>query len=256
MTAPFVLITGASRGIGAAVAVRAAARGFDVALNYARNTEAAERVAAQVRAQGRRSLLLPGDVGDEASVLAMFDALDRAWGSPQALVNNAGIVGMKADLVDMSTERLRRMLDVNVLGTLLCAREAVRRMLARTDDATAHVGAAKGAIVNLSSVAAVLGSPSMYVDYAASKGAIDTFTVGLGRELAARGVRVNAVRPGIIDTEIHADSGDAGRAHSSAPVIPMKRPGTAQEVAEAVLWLMSPAASYTTGTILDVTGGR
>jgi NAD(P)-dependent dehydrogenase (short-subunit alcohol dehydrogenase family) len=206
-------------------------------------------VAAAVRGSGRRALVVRADVADEAAVLAMFDAIDRGLGPLRALVNNAGIVDMKARLDEMSVARLRRMLDVNVLGTLLCAREAVKRMSAR------H-GGGGGVIVNLSSVAATLGAPAMYVDYAASKGAIETFTVGLGRELAAEGVRVNAVSPGIIDTEIHADSGDAERAQKLAATIPLQRPGTAREIAQAIAWLVSDEASYVTATVLSASGGR
>jgi len=243
------LITGASRGIGAATARLLAARGWDVAVNYARDEAAAQRVADDVRAAGRRALVVRADVADEAAVRAMFDAVDGQLGRLGALVNNAGIVDMKARLDEMSSTRWRRMLDVNVLGTLLCSREAVLRM------STRH-GGAGGAIVNLSSIAAALGAPAMYVDYAASKGAIDSLTLGLGRELALEGVRVNAVRPGIIDTEIHGDSGDAQRAHKSAPLIPMERPGTALEIAQAIAWLISDESSYVTGTVLSVSGGR
>jgi NAD(P)-dependent dehydrogenase (short-subunit alcohol dehydrogenase family) len=202
-----------------------------------------------VRARGRRALVVRADVADEAAVLAMFDAIDNGLGRLTALVNNAGIVDIKARLDEMTTTRWRRMLDVNVFGTLLCSREAVKRL------STRH-GGAGGAIVNLSSVAATLGAPAMYVDYAASKGAIESFTIGLGRELAAEGVRVNAVSPGIIDTEIHADSGDADRAHKSTPLIPMQRPGTAQEIANAIAWLVSDEASYVTATVLGASGGR
>ena len=206
-------------------------------------------MAAEVRQCGRRALLVQADVADEAAVLAMFDTIDHKLGRITTLINNAGIVDMKARLDEMSTTRLKRMLDVNVFGTLLCSREAVKRM------STRH-GGAGGTIVNLSSIAASLGAPSMYVDYAASKGAIDSFTLGLGRELALEGVRVNAVRPGIIDTEIHADSGDAQRAHKSASLIPMERPGTALEIAQAIVWLVSDESSYVTGIVLGVSGGR
>lgn len=247
--APVLLITGASRGIGAATARMAAAQGWDVAVNYARDAHAAEQVAAQVRAAGRRAITVAADVADEPAVRAMFARIDTELGPLRGLVNNAGIVAPRATLAEMTTERWRRMLEVNVLGSLLCAQLAVQRM------STRH-GGAGGAIVNLSSVAAVLGAPGMYLDYAASKGAIDSFTVGLARELAGQGVRVNAVRPGIIDTDIHASGGEPDRAHSSAGLIPMGRPGTADEVAAAIVWLLSDAASYTTGTVLDVSGGR
>lgn len=244
-----LLITGASRGIGAATARLAAARGWDVAVNYTRDADAAEGVADAVRALGRRAITVAADVADEAAVLAMFTRIDGELGRLTGLVNNAGIVDMKARLDEMSVARWQRMWAVNISGSLLCAREAVRRMSRR------H-GGAGGAIVNLSSVAARLGAPAMYVDYAASKGAIDTFTEGLAQEVAAEGIRVNAVRPGIIDTDIHADSGDRNRPQAAAAIIPMQRPGTPDEVAAAIVWLLSAEASYTTGAILDVGGGR
>jgi NAD(P)-dependent dehydrogenase (short-subunit alcohol dehydrogenase family) len=246
---PSLLITGGSRGIGAATARLAAARGWDVAINYHRDEAAAQAVAAEVRACGRRAITLRADVADDTQVRAMFAALDREWGPLAGLVNNAGVVDVAARVDEMSAERVARMFAINVLGTIACAREAVRRM------STRH-GGSGGAIVNVSSVAASLGSPGQYVDYAASKGAVDVFTLGLAREVAAEGVRVNAVRPGIIDTEIHASGGQPERARQLAAAVPMQRPGRADEVAAAIVWLLSAEASYATGAALDVTGGR
>jgi NAD(P)-dependent dehydrogenase (short-subunit alcohol dehydrogenase family) len=247
--APVLLVTGGGRGIGAACCRQAAAAGWDVAVNYARDAAAADAVAADVRARGRRALTVQADVADEAQVLAMFARVDAELGALAGLVNNAGVVDMPARVDEMSLARLKRMFDTNILGSVVCAREAVRRM------STRHHGRG-GAIVNLSSAAAKLGSPAQYVDYAASKGAIDSFTLGLAREVAAEGIRVNAVRPGIIDTEIHASGGLPDRARDLAPQVPMRRAGSADEVAAAVIWLLSDAASYTTGTVIDVTGGR
>ena len=244
-----LLVTGGSRGIGAACCRQAAARGWDVAVNYARDAAAAEQVAADVRAQGQRALTVAADVADEAQVLAMFARVDALLGPLAGLVNNAGVVDHAQRVDAMSLQRLRRMFDTNILGSFLCAREAVRRMSSR------H-GGQGGAIVNLSSAAAKLGSPGQYVDYAASKGAIDSFTLGLAREVAAEGIRVNGVRPGIIDTDIHASGGLPDRARELAPQVPMQRAGSADEVAAAVLWLLSDEASYATGTTIDVTGGR
>ncbi len=246
---PFVLITGAGRGIGAAVALACARAGWDLGLNYRQDHAAAESVAQTARALGAQARLLPADVADEAQVEALFAALDAQGQRIDALVNNAGVIDARMRLDAMSAERMRRIFNTNVVGTMVCAREAVRRM------STAH-GGAGGAIVNLSSVAAKLGSPGWYCDYAASKAAIDAFTLGLAREVALEGVRVNAVRPGIIATDIHASGGVGDIEAIAKPLIPMQRLGTADEVAQAVLWLMSPAASYATGAILDVSGGR
>ena len=244
-----LLITGGSRGIGAATARLAAAQGWDVAVNYTRDAGAAEAVAADVRALGRRALVLQADVAEHAQVLAMFASIDRAWGRLTGLVNNAGVVDLAARVDEMSPERLQRMFSINVMGSIWCAQEAVRRM------STRH-GGSGGSIVNLSSAAARLGSPGQYVDYAAAKGAIDSFTLGLAREVAAEGVRVNAVRPGIITTDIHASGGQPERAAQLAPQVPMKRAGSADEVAQAIVWLLGEGSSYCTGSVLDVTGGR
>jgi len=244
-----LLITGGSRGIGAATALLAAQRGYAVAVNYASNSLAADEVVRTIRAGGGTAIAVQADVGDEAQVLAMFEKVDARLGRLTALVNNAGVVDVQARVEQMSVARLERMFRINVIGSFICAREAVRRMSTR-------YGGSGGAIVNISSGAARLGSPDQYVDYAASKGAIDTFTIGLAKEVAAEGIRVNAVRPGLIDTEIHASGGMPDRAFDLAPTVPMQRTGSAEEIAGAILWLLSAEASYTTMALLDVTGGR
>jgi NAD(P)-dependent dehydrogenase (short-subunit alcohol dehydrogenase family) len=244
-----VLVTGGSRGIGAATALLCAREGWAVAVNYTRDAAAAQSVVQAIHAAGGQALAVQADVADEAQVLAMFARIDAELPPLAGLVNNAGVIDLGARVDEMSVARLQRMFGVNIVGSFICAREALRRM------STRH-GGAGGAIVNLSSAAARIGAPGMYVDYAAAKGAIDTFTLGLAREVALEGVRVNGVRPGIIDTDIHAAGGLPDRAHQSASLIPMQRPGTAGEVAQAIVWLLSDAASYTTGATIDVTGGR
>jgi NAD(P)-dependent dehydrogenase (short-subunit alcohol dehydrogenase family) len=243
-----VIVTGGSRGIGRAVALACAARGDQVLIGYASNSAAADDTCAVIAAAGGQASAVRCDVADERDVLALFKAADQL-GPLGALVNNAGIVAPTSRLEQMSAQRLERMFAVNVIGSMLCAREAARRM------STRH-GGAGGVIINISSVAAKLGSPNTYIDYAASKGAIDSFTIGLGHEVAAEGIRVVAVRPGLIDTEIHASGGDPDRARRLATHVPMQRVGTVTEIANAVVWLLSDQASYITSTIIDVSGGR
>ena len=244
-----LLVTGGSRGIGAATARLAAQKGWAVAVNYTANSRAADDVVRDIRAAGGTAMAVQADVAIEAQVLAMFDKVTAKLGQLTGLVNNAGVVDMTARLDEMSVTRWRRMLDINVIGSLLCAREAVRRM------STKH-GGAGGSIVNMSSAASRLGAPGQYLDYAVSKGAIDTFTIGLAKEVAAEGIRVNAVRPGLIETEIHASGGLPDRVRDLAHQVPIQRGGTAEEVAQAIVWLLSDEASYTTMSFLDVSGGR
>jgi NAD(P)-dependent dehydrogenase (short-subunit alcohol dehydrogenase family) len=249
LTDRVVIVTGGSRGIGRAAAIAAAARGFRVVVGYATNKAAADEVVAKIGASNGKAIAVKCDVAHEKDILALFAAADE-FGTLGALVNNAGIVGKSGVRVDeMSAERIQQMMAINVTGSILCAREAVKRM------STKH-GGKGGVIVNLSSVAARLGAPNTYVDYAASKGAVDSFTIGLGHEVAGEGIRVAAIRPGLIDTEIHASGGEPDRAHRLSHMVPMKRVGTAEEIANAIVWLMSDEASYVTSTILDVSGGR
>jgi NAD(P)-dependent dehydrogenase (short-subunit alcohol dehydrogenase family) len=244
-----MLVTGGSRGIGAATARLAAARGYDVCVNYHSHREAADEVVSQIQALGRRAVAVAADVADEAAVVRLFETCDAKLGPLSALVNNAGILETQSRLDALNAARLHRIFATNVIGAFICAREAVRRM------STAR-GGRGGAIVNLSSVAARLGAPGEYVDYAASKGAIDTMTIGLAREVAEEGIRVNAVRAGFIYTDIHASGGEPGRVDRVKASVPMKRGGSASEVAEVILWLLSDAASYTTGSIVEAAGGR
>ncbi|MER9756368.1 SDR family oxidoreductase [Mesorhizobium sp. M0166] len=244
-----LLVTGGSRGIGAATCRLAAKAGYRIAVNYVSNAKAAETVVADIEAAGGEAFAVKGDVASETDVLAMFEAVDARFGRLDALVNNAGVVDQSARVDELSAARLERMMRINVIAPMLCAREAVKRM------STRH-GGKGGAIVNVSSIAARLGGPAQYVDYAASKGALDSFTIGLAREVAGEGIRVNAVSPGIIDTEIHASGGQPDRAERMRKVVPMQRVGTAEEVAAAILWLLSDEASYTTGANLEIGGGR
>ena len=246
---PVLLITGASRGIGAATALLAAQQGWSVAVNYAHNATAAHAVVTQIQNLGGTALAIQADVGDEAQILRMFAEVDAKLGRLSGLVNNAGVVDVTAKVQDMSWARWERMMRINVLGAFACAREAIRRM------STAQ-GGTGGSIVNISSAAARLGAPNQYVDYAASKGAIDSMTLGLAKEVAAEGIRVNAVRPGLIDTDIHASGGLPNRVRDLQHLVPMQRGGTADEVAQAIVWLLSDASSYTTMSFIDTSGGR
>jgi NAD(P)-dependent dehydrogenase (short-subunit alcohol dehydrogenase family) len=235
-----LVITGASRGIGAATALLAASRGYDICVNYRSDEASAERVVTSIAHAGARAMAVRADVAFEADVLRMFRTVEREFGAIDALVNNAGMLEPQMRVADMSVERLQRVFQTNVIGSILCAREAVKRM-------STQGGGKGGAIVNVSSMAARLGSPNEYVDYAASKGAIDTFTIGLAKEVGGEGIRVNAVRPGLIYTDMHASGGEPGR---------VDRGGTAEEVARTILWLLSEDASFVTGTFIDVSGGR
>ena len=248
MTDRVAVITGGSRGIGRATAIAAASRGFRICVGYASNQAAAKTVVSDIEAKNGKAIAVKCDVGNEGDIVALFKAADE-FGTLGALINNAGIIGPTSRVDEMSAERIQRMMAVNVTGSILCAREAVKRM------STRH-GGSGGVIINLSSVAAKLGSPNTYVDYAASKGAIDSFTIGLGYEVAGEGIRVAAIRPGLIDTEIHASGGEPDRAQRLSQMVPMKRVGTAEEIANAIVWLMSEEASYVTSAILDVSGGR
>lgn len=243
-----LVITGGGRGIGAATARLAAVRGYALGLNYLHNRKAAEDLAEELRSQ-TRAIAVQGDVALESDVLRLFESVDRELGRLTALVNNAGIVETQSRLEDMTAERLESVFGTNILGSFLCAREAVRRMSTKN-------GGGGGAIVNVSSAASRIGSPGEYIDYAASKGAVDSLTLGLSKEVAQEGIRVNAVRPGFIYTDIHARGGEPNRVERVREFVPMKRGGTAEEVAEAIVWLLSDSASYVTGALVDVAGGR
>jgi NAD(P)-dependent dehydrogenase (short-subunit alcohol dehydrogenase family) len=244
-----ILITGASRGIGRATALLAGERGWSVGVNFLNNADAAAHTVSEVEAQGGRAIAIAGDVSSETDVIAMFDEMVQAFGPLDGFVNNAGVVAPSLPLVDMSAQRLQRIFAINVYGAYLCAREAARRL-------SKGQGGNGGAIVNVSSAASRLGSPFEYVDYAGSKGAIDSLTIGLAKELGPEGVRVNAVRPGLIETDIHASGGRPDRAAKLGADTPLGRAGSAEEVAEAIIWLLSDAASYVTGALLDVSAGR
>ncbi len=249
MHSKVMLITGASRGIGAATARLAAARGYAVCINYRQQQDAATQLVAEIRADGGEGFAIQADISDENQVAELFKQFDQQFSRLDVLVNNAGMLESQSRLEAIDGARLQRVFAANVYGSFYCARQAIQRMSTRR-------GGNGGAIINLSSIAAKLGAPEEYIDYAAAKGAIDSMTVGLAKELAADGIRVNAVRPGVIDTEIHASGGDPGRVERVSKSIPMQRGGQPEEIAEAILWLASDAASYTSGALLDVAGGR
>lgn len=244
-----LLITGSSQGIGKATALLAAQKNYTVIVNYAQNEAAAAATVAQILKAGGKAMAIQADISKEIEVLRMFQQIDETYGTLDALVNNAAIIAPQMNVSEMTAERITRVLSVNILGSMLCAREAVKRM-------SKSRGGKGGAIVNLSSIASRLGSPFEYVDYAASKGAIDAFTTGLSKEVAAEGIRVNCVRPGLIYTDIHAKAGEANRVSRLETTVPMLRGGQAEEVAQAILWLLSEEASYVSGAFVDVSGGR
>jgi NAD(P)-dependent dehydrogenase (short-subunit alcohol dehydrogenase family) len=249
MALPIMLVTGGSRGIGAAPALMAAARGWRVALSYKDNAQAADAVVGQILAAGGTAIAVRADVSSEADVLRLFSTVDEQLGALSVLVNNAGMLEQQMRLDQMALDRWQRVFNANVFGSFLCAKQAVLRM-------STTYGGHGGSIVNVSSAASRIGSPNEFIDYAAAKGAIDSMTIGLAKEVATEGIRVNAVRPGLIHTEIHASAGEPGRVDRAKSGVPMQRGGTAEEVAEAIMWLASEQASYVTGTLLDVTGGR
>ncbi len=244
-----IVITGGSRGIGKATAIKAAEKGYAVCVNYKSNKEAADEVVNTINNSGGKAIAVQADIAIEEEVIRLFKTVDDSLGTITALVNNAGILETQSLVVNMSVERFERVFATNVIGTFLCAKEAVKRMSLQN-------GGNGGAIVNVSSKASTHGGPFEYVDYASSKGAVDTFTMGLAKEVATDGIRVNAVRPGVIYTDIHASGGEAGRVDRIAPTVPMKRGGEPEEVADTILWLLSDEASYVTGVLIDVTGGR
>jgi len=244
-----VLITGGSRGIGAKTALLAALKGWDVCISYRGRESEASDVVSEIQRNGGRALSIKADIGDEEDVISLFKRIDGEFGRLDALVNNAGIITPQSQLADMTAERIQKIFNINVVGSFICAREAIKRM-------SKSRGGGGGSIVNLSSAAARIGSPNEFIDYAASKGAIDTMTLGLSKEVAEDGIRVNAVRPGLIETELHGDAGDINRPEKLKQFIPMKRAGSAEEVAQSIVWLMSEEASYVNGALLDVAGGR